>query len=120
MANEDNLIPHKKGEPKTPGSGRKEGTLNQATEMKNACEVMLANGVDPTEYLIDVLKTAKKKKDLKLQFQAASELHRYKESYKQKSEVNLKGHIDGIIIREWEDPSGRKGSQDPKTDTGRP
>lgn len=54
LQNNKNLIPHKKGEPKTPGSGRKKGTPNRSTIAKLVLGVKKKVLVDGKEQILTV------------------------------------------------------------------
>ena|SRR5579863_40770 len=113
--NPQNLTPFQKGKPKT--GGRKKGTRNKLTELRNAIDVMKDLGLDPTTELV---KLYDKTLDPDLKYKILAELHKYKESYKQKTDINLTGGFDGIIIKEWKEPSPGGSTSNPEADPGRP
>lgn len=116
MPNPENLKPFEKGQPRPANAGRKKNTRNKLTELKAAVEVMKELGIDPTEELI---KLHDKTTDPDLKYKILSELHKYKESYKQKTDIDIKGHIDGLFITEWK-PDASKGGSSPNPDPNPP
>jgi hypothetical protein len=116
MANNQNLIPNKSGK-KVPGSGRKKGKPNRLTELKTAIEAMKDEGLDPTVGLIELLR---KTGDNDLKFKILTELKRYQEAYKQKTDIDLT--VTKRIIVDLRDDNGTgtgnnlQTPQTPKTD----
>ena len=102
MANEENLQPQppfKKGRKKT--GGRKKGKLNKFTELKNTIDVLTEMKVDPTVFLVNLMNSTE---DEDLAAKIAMELKRYHEAYKQKTEIDLNGEVEILVINKYREP----------------